>query len=241
MAHQLPFPNDMNVSRLEYLFERFYDRTCSEAEKAEFKALLESDDPDEAVKAMIDRVLQQDSSELSLSPESSAAILQAVWDADPGAVTSIPRIHFIRTAWFRYAAAIVILIGVGTFIYRTTRSQRQIARQQPEPAPGMIIPGGSKAVLTLADGSKIVLDSVANGVLAQQGNMRVDKSANGQLAYHRSPNSTARPAADVYNTVTTPKGGQYQVILPDGSKAWLNAESSSNFPRLSPEVKGWRK
>ena len=88
-------------------------------------------------------------------------------------------------------------------------------------------PGGEKAMLTLADGSSIVLDSSGKGLLARQGNASVVKTSNGQLSYMVD---RAVEAPVSYNTISTPRGGQYEVVLPDGSKAWLNAASSLRFP-----------
>ena len=90
-----------------------------------------------------------------------------------------------------------------------------------------VAPGGNRAVLTLANGSQIILDSAANGNLAQQGNTKIVKLDSGQLAY----NSLNERSDDVlYNTISTPRGGQYQIVLADGSKVWLNAASSLKFP-----------
>src|SRR5690606_37442189 len=88
-------------------------------------------------------------------------------------------------------------------------------------------PGGSKAVLTLANGQKIVLDSAGNGLVSMQGNTKIMKLDSGRLSY-RVPGG--RHAKVLYNTIATPKGGQYQIWLPDGSKVWLNAASSIRFP-----------
>src|SRR6202012_4015591 len=94
----------------------------------------------------------------------------------------------------------------------------------------VIVPAGNKAVLTLADGSHIVLDSAADGRLASQGNMQVIKIAGGQLAY-RPPAAMADAGAPLlYNEIVTPRGGFYELILPDGSKVWLDAASSLRFP-----------
>lgn len=93
-----------------------------------------------------------------------------------------------------------------------------------------IVPGGNKAVLTLADGSTIMLDDVKNGVLAKQGSIAIHK-VKGQIIYDSSKIQSGGSATQIaYNTIATPKGGQYQVILPDGSKVWLNAASSLKFP-----------
>ena len=102
-----------------------------------------------------------------------------------------------------------------------------------------IKPGGNRAVLTLSDGSSVVLDSARNGVLAQQGNSQIIKLANGQLAYRPETRSSSSPVSNSnnstestvgFNTISTPAGGTYQVCLPDGSKVWLNAASSIHFP-----------
>ena len=89
-------------------------------------------------------------------------------------------------------------------------------------------PGRNNALLTLADGRTITLDSAANGGLAQQGNTRVIK-LNGQIAYKNTGSGQADNAA-LFNTISTAKGNQYQLILSDGSKVWLNAASSMRFP-----------
>lgn len=88
-------------------------------------------------------------------------------------------------------------------------------------------PGGNKAVLMLADGSIVTLDSAVNGRFFQQGNTKVI-NANGQLAYNAGSSSAGEMLS--YNTITTPRGGQYQVVLPDGTKVWLNAASSLKYP-----------
>jgi ferric-dicitrate binding protein FerR (iron transport regulator) len=105
--------------------------------------------------------------------------------------------------------------------YRPT-TQTEIVKIKHE-----IAPGGNKATLTLADGSVITLDSAANGVLAQQGSTRVTKLANGELVYHTDESGEHLLQ---YNTMTTPRGGQYKLVLPDGSLVWLNAASSISYP-----------
>ena len=93
-----------------------------------------------------------------------------------------------------------------------------------------IVPGGNKAMLTLGNGKVIVLDSAHNGMLATQGGVHVYKSKNGRLVYDVSKYNTQPTDELTYNTISTPRGGQYQVVLPDGSKVWLNAQSSLKFP-----------
>lgn len=90
-------------------------------------------------------------------------------------------------------------------------------------------PAGNKAILMLANGKQIILDSGYKGILANQGNTKVLQLSNGQLAYQPN-NSTQNLIKPLYNEVITPRGGVYQVILPDGSKAYLNTASSIRFP-----------
>ena len=101
--------------------------------------------------------------------------------------------------------------------------------------PVDILPGGSKAVLTLADGRKIELDESKNGVLVNQGDIKVHKNSDGIIEYTFSKQETASiytldPVEPVFNTIETPVGGKYQLNLADGSKVWLNSSSSLRFP-----------
>jgi ferric-dicitrate binding protein FerR (iron transport regulator) len=130
----------------------------------------------------------------------------------------------------RYAAAAILLIfmGIGAYYYlKPVKSPASFAAQKD------ITPGSNKAVLTLSNGRQIALNNARNGNLAQQGGTAVHKTGNGLVAYQVStiPGSPLHNnAATDFNTVTTPRGGQYQVILPDGTKAWLNSLSSIHFP-----------
>ncbi|WP_183565950.1 FecR family protein [Mucilaginibacter sp. SP1R1] len=92
-----------------------------------------------------------------------------------------------------------------------------------------IRPGGNNAVLTLADGSTIILNNAKKGLLTRQGNVKVSKTTEGLLVY-KAGIDNAIPGNTKLNTINTPKGGQYEVILPDGTKVWLNALSHLRFP-----------
>ena len=127
------------------------------------------------------------------------------------------------------AAAIVLLVGGLTWVY-IMRTPRPLVVMNDRPAVNTVIaPGGNKAVLTLANGTKMILDSAKNGLLAMQGEMGVVKKDDGAISYERDESVGGRGDL-LYNTVATPKGGQYVVTLPDGTRVWLNATSSIRFP-----------
>ena len=95
-------------------------------------------------------------------------------------------------------------------------------------------PGGNKAILNLANGSKIILDNAKTGVLANQFGVSVRKAEDGHVIFDKTVTqyytSYFDKQASLYNTIITPRGGQYKVTLPDGTKVWLNAASSLKFP-----------
>ncbi|QEC43165.1 FecR family protein [Pseudobacter ginsenosidimutans] len=140
---------------------------------------------------------------------------------------SVPRIPIWRS-WRAAAAAIIILaLSATIFLRLRNNSDQQLAERRSVPAHE-IAPGKSGAILTLADGTKLVLDSMNNGVLADQNGSYVSMQ-DGQLKYSPS-DSKAEDIA--YNTMSTPRGRQFEITLPDGTHVWLNAASSIRYPTI---------
>lgn len=132
-----------------------------------------------------------------------------------------------------YAAALLLISGValGLYLFKHQNSDSGIARLATNNTAVNKIENSEKAILTLSDGREIVLDQAKSGELAQEKNAVISKTADGQVVYNLSAlKQTATNKQLTYNTITTPKGGNYQVILPDGTKVWLNAMSSLKFP-----------
>lgn len=137
----------------------------------------------------------------------------------------------IKLFWPSVAAAIILIMGVGLFFY-FKKSSFYDTQNLAISKSNDIKPGGNKAILTLANGKKIVLTDAAIGELAKQAGIQITKTGDGQLVYTVSKDKSdlhpAEPSS--FNLIETPKGGQYQVGLPDGTKVWLNAASSLKYP-----------
>jgi transmembrane sensor len=162
--------------------------------------------------------------------------LETVYAADENViwkkiVASTPKLQKGRTIVMhpslKYAVAVIFIAALGAYIYMNRHQKTDVAVVKPvAPTQTDLLPGGNKATLTLADGKAIILDNAANGNLATQGETKIIKTADGELAYAGQNSVT-----DVYyNTISTPKGGQYQLTLSDGTKVWINAASALRFP-----------
>lgn len=131
------------------------------------------------------------------------------------------------------AASIVAILGVSIYIFTIKNSSPNngyLPEVAKENKHEKIVPGSSQATLTLADGSIVTLDSSTNKEIAQQTNISVIKLSNGQLAYRMTGKTVESNTDELFNTLSTPRGGQYQLKLSDGTQVWLNAASSIRFP-----------
>ncbi|MBL7736094.1 MAG: FecR domain-containing protein [Chitinophagaceae bacterium] len=149
---------------------------------------------------------------------------------NPG-VPVVRRVHFLRRASFRWAAAAVVVFAVATIALVVFTSRRSDGHAEFVSAPDADVsaPVSSKAMITLADGSAVSLDSLNNGLLAEQGGVRLLKLDDGQIAYKPSEGETTREVQ--YNALYNPRGSKViDMTLSDGSHVWLNAGSSITYP-----------
>lgn len=218
----------MTEQQLTYYFERYAEGNLSKEERVVFADLLK----DPANKEMVQQILDRDwplweRNQLDFSQEIDrielgvAAMIRADHSfSDPPPVR---RVRFLEK--WGWAAAVLILLGAGTYFYITSKKAGQEV-VKGKAVPG-ILPGSNKALLTLSDGTTITLDSAASGAIAQQGSSSIVKTAGGAIIYDARGVSQGEV---MMNTMSTPRGGQYRLTLPDGTTVWLNAASSITFP-----------
>ncbi|MBX2922135.1 MAG: FecR domain-containing protein [Chitinophagaceae bacterium] len=137
----------------------------------------------------------------------------------------------IIPAWLKLTAAAVLILSLSISFYLFTNgSKRSLDIVASEKDTTWIMPEHNKAMLTLADGSIIALDAVTDGNISEQHGVKVIKIDSALLSYKNNNNHQSQPHAPAFNTITVPVGGQYQLILADGSHVWLNSASSLTFP-----------
>ncbi|MBC9928886.1 FecR family protein [Chitinophaga qingshengii] len=202
----------MNQNRLEYLFNRYAAGQITPEELREFDTLVQQPENESAFKSFIDQLLRTTSGTAAMPEEAIQATLQHI----TGKPASSSVVRYLRRSWWAAAAGFLLL---GSSIYLITRPRHEAMRPLADKAPG-----SSKAVLTLADGSTIALDSSGQQVISQQ--QTAIRQSGGQLQY----TVQAPGAGNGYNTLTTPRGGQFRVILPDGTAVWLNTASALRYP-----------
>jgi len=139
------------------------------------------------------------------------------------------RMPWIRRAGWAAAAAVLILVAGGVYMLLHNKTGRGALVANAVPAKPIGAPGGNKATLTLSTGQQLVLDSAMQDTVLIDGNAVVASGA-GRLAYNAGKGAASVATEMVYNTLSTARGGQYQLTLPDGTKVWLNAASSIRYP-----------
>ena len=224
---ELDNPNN----RLKDLIEKYIANTCTRKELEQLLVMIENETDTEAITQTLkdhwERSGQKNALRESELDEKFALLMQDARHEAP--VISMLSAKKERRKNIRYAAAAIIICMLSVSLYFLFKPQpaRQISKTENIKSPANdVAPGGNKAILTLANGRSIILDSAANGTLTTQGNSKILK-LNGMLSYNTLKNKSSEV---LYNTISTPRGGQYELMLSDGSKVWLNAASSLRFP-----------
>ena len=198
------------------------------ASNANRELFAELNDPDRVALSLekIERLHEDQVWERLQAYGSGETVIRELSRSGETRIVSAHQLHFLRRHRRAAAMLIFVLLGTGAFWVFYKAPEKQIASTQQQRFKNDVAPGKNAAVLTLAGGQKIVLDSTARGAISKQGNTTIINT-NGQLVYSELQK---KPTAILYNTLTTGRGNQYQLVLPDGSKVWLNAASSITYP-----------
>ncbi|MDR6782383.1 transmembrane sensor [Pedobacter africanus] len=226
------------MDKLKALFAKYMNDSCT---TAEIKRLMEhfgQPENENDLKTIIAREMAKDEETESDETALDERMLKIYGQLKPGLNEVLQSGAVIRPMrnYFRYvaAAAVILLVSAALFFYMNpnpgNKSQRLTAQHQGDD----VGPGGNKAILTLADGSEISLTDADDGELISQSGITITKTRDGALVY--TAGDVKSGAAQQYNTISTPAGGQYQINLPDGSKVWLNAMSSLKYPTVFNET-----
>ncbi len=217
----------MNRERIVYLYQSYLDNTSAPDELQELESVLNNPEHEEILKEIVDKsyfnISKEQIRDMSDSPareKSFSYIVAQVQNKKP--VKLWPRIAV--------AASVLLMLSIGGyFLVLQKQPSNQIAQNEIHD----IAPGSNKAVLTLANGKTIILTGARNGKLAVQGYAAINKTADEKVVYKAdqvSPASETATKEVVYNTLTTPRGGQYHLVLADGTNVWLDAASSITYP-----------
>ncbi len=227
----------MPTERLKNLIALYFDNIISEDELKELHQLVTTQASEEDLKyALQDLWDKYSDNKMVMPPMASDKIITAILSAVPSAspAKTVAPVFVInpKVLWLKRiaaAASIVLIFSLGYLTFRPSVPASKANQSVAAVSKSDIMPGGQKAILTLSDGTQVILDSAAVGLVGQQGNTNITKLSTGEIVY--SP--TKKFSAEIlYNTMSTPAGGQYQLTLPDGSKVWLNAASSITYPTV---------
>ncbi|MBO9636437.1 MAG: FecR domain-containing protein, partial [Chitinophagaceae bacterium] len=219
----------MNEERLYFLLNRFAADQIDETELAELDSLIREEGYSESVNTAFLRYFS-DHEQAVFDTKPYQDIIRHILSADTQIREGLmPRpVSFLQKKWLRYAAAVFLLVVAGTYLWTNHVGKKAPVPTVHEMELSDIGPGKDGAILTLADGRQLVLDSLNNGTIAVQNGTDL-KLNNGTLSYNAN-DVGKQPITTEYNTMITPRGRQFRLTLPDGSRVWLNAASSLRYP-----------
>ncbi len=211
--------------RISFLLDRYINNNCSANELNELFRLLNHDSNNELLQHELKLLWQNTRPEQHHTNEQWEQLYNSMMHKTQKKPKVIPKRSYVN---LMVAASVILLLFVGIFSYFQYQSIQHKTRIEQASLKNELLPGTNKAILTLANGTKVALDDVLNEKVSTQAGVQLTKTASGQLIYHIQQQAASSKLS--FNTIETPRGGQYQLILSDGTKVWLNANSSLKYP-----------
>ena len=210
-------------SRLEELFNLYVQKSLTTTEERELMQLLIDPELAQQKESIIDRMYELDPI-YTLSESQASEIFSNIIESPAILKKSTPVRIFSLFRWVA-AASFLLMIGIGAYYFIEVSKYREVAKASKMSTSDISAPVKNRAMITLANGQKLFLDSARNGKLFQNDGVAIVKMADGKIAY------TGTSKELVYNTLSNPKGSKViDMILADGSHVWLNSGSSLTFP-----------
>lgn len=202
----------MNNRDIQKLIQKYIAGECSVEEK-------------ELLEQWYTIELQEQLSQIST--ENDSQVKEELWES---IINERPELRKNKSYWYSWTTVAAILLAVIYISYNILNREGvdYVMNENPQAPNSRVIPGGHKAILTMGDGKQINLTDIKLGVIEQNENFIVRKDEDGSISFEILKQPLASFA--INNKIETPKGGIFQVVLPDGSKAWLNSASSISFP-----------
>lgn len=227
----------MDNTRLQQLLTQYFENAITKVDCEELLAYLDEGDPS-AISGAIDQVLQKSTLKaMRFDPGKKTGVynrlVAEIHQRQTTASQQVPPRKLSIAPWMKVAALLVAATSIGILLYNTRNADSPAQTIVSETKNDITLPEYNEATLTLADGSTIVLNDSSGGILAQELGVVISKADDGSIFYE-AKQANAVEGTTNYNTFSTPKGSSYRILLPDGTKVWLNTASSIRYPLVFP-------